>query len=108
MISFDNSSSGLGASRPAATAPLPPAFARDSSALPGDATSAAMRLHALWMCAKRTVRSAFAPARPMCSSSVGGDAAAAAAAMSSVAAARGAETRARRRQSVSGGRRGRE
>ena len=98
----DNSSSGLGASRPAATAP-PPALARDSSALPGDATRAAMRLHALWMCATRTVRSAAAPAWPMCSSSVGGDAAAAAAAIPSVAAASGWQTKARRR--VNGARR---
>jgi len=104
----DNSSSGLGASRPAATAP-PPALARDSSALPGDATRAAMRLHALWMCATRTVRSVAAPAWPMCSSSVGGDAAAAAAAIPSVAAASGWQTKARlagarRRRRCGGGR----
>lgn len=100
----DNSSSGLGASRSAATPPPPAAFALDSSALPGDATREAMRLHALWMWATRTVRSAAAPAWPMCSSSVGGDAAAAAAAMSSVAAAAsGWQTKARRR--ANGGRR---
>lgn len=73
----DNSSSGLGASRPAATATPPPAFPRDSSAFPGDATSAAMRLHALWTCATRTTRSSAAPAWPMYSSSVGGVSAAA-------------------------------
>lgn len=99
----DNSSSGLGASRSAATLPPAAPFALDSSALPGDATSAAMRLHALWMWATRTVRSAAAPAWPMCSSSVGGDAAA----MPSVAAgaASGWQTKARRRASNGGSRR---
>lgn len=93
----DNSSSGLGASRPAATATPPPAFPRDSSAFPGDATSAAMRLHALWTCATRTTRSSAAPAWPMYSSSVGGvSAAAVAAAMPSAATARARETGERR------------